>query len=357
MGGQDAIPSRLIAVLGVEQLAAPTPARVLAGIAGPVCFPREASILLCSERRLHSQTAYGHRGCDDIALMARANARWGSISMWMAPLEAGLVMTSPRGLGGEDLACAQGPIQVVDCPWAEPVDLRAQQPACVRAPQAEEVKHDVAAPARAYSEADPSRVSFNLALVSDYRRAGVTKSAGRPAVQGGLDIAMPSHWSAGARASTIAEHGNVEVLLYGAKSIEVGDAELSFGGSILTYPHAPRSDYAFLQASASRAIGPVDATLAISYAPPQGNLDDRDNFYIVTRARTPIGSVFGLPLTLGASIGRMRGRFAMARTRSDWSLGLSSRISGIDVGLTYVDNDLHTSRGDAAAVLSLAHTF
>jgi uncharacterized protein (TIGR02001 family) len=276
--------------------------------------------------------------------------------MWMAPLEAGLVITAPRGLGGEDLACAQGPIQVLDCPSSDPIDLRAHDPACARAPQADEVKNDASTPPP-HSQADPSRVTFNLALVSDYRRAGVTKSAGRPAVQGGFDIGLPSHWSAGARASTIAEHGNVEVVLFGAKSFELGDAELSIGGSILTYPHAPRSDYAFLQASVSRAIGPIDATLAISYAPPQGNLDDRDNFYIVTRARTPIGSVFGLPLTLGASIGRMRGRFAMARTRSDWSLGLSTRIYGVDVGLTYVDNDLHTSRGDPAAVLSLAHTF
>jgi hypothetical protein len=168
---------------------------------------------------------------------------------------------------------------------------------------------------------------------------------------------LPERWNFGVRGSSIAEHGNVELILYGAKTIEVGDTDLSFGVSTLAFPRAPHSDYAFVQASASRAVGPIDATLAVNYAPPQGNLDHEDNLYVVARARTPIGEVLGVPVTLGASLGRMRGRFANARSRSDWSLSLTGHVHGVDVGVSYIDNDLGDRRGAPTAVFSLTHSF
>jgi uncharacterized protein (TIGR02001 family) len=274
--------------------------------------------------------------------------------MWMAPPPAGLVLAAPRSAGSEALACVQGPIEVLDCTVAGAGTLEIGQEAPMAPSDGSKVAKSLPL---ARNEAAATPVTFNFAVVSDYRRAGVSKSANGPAVQGGVDVNFPAHWNAGARASTIAEHGNVEIVLYGAKSFEVDETELSLGASMLAYPRAPRSDYAFVQASASRAIGPIDATVAVSYAPNQGNLDHRDNLYLVARARTPIGDLFGFPVTLAASIGRMRGRFAMAHVRSDWSLGVSSRIRGVDVGVTYVDNDLSTSRGDPTAVLSLARSF
>lgn len=293
--------------------------------------------------------------------------------MWVAPPQAGLVIAAPRRGDGEALACAQAPIALADCApddvyghdaFGESASgggalgksaygLETSQVA--QAGLWHDAKALEAAPV-ADEQAWP-HVAFNLAVVSDYRRAGVSKSKNRPALQGGVDVTLPAHWNTGARFSTIAEHGNSEVVLYGAKSIEVGETELSFGVSTLLYPRAPQADYAFVQASASRAIGPVDATFAVNYAPSQGNLNHRDNLYLVGRARTPIGSFFGLPVTLAASLGRMRGRFAMAHVRSDWSLGLASRIHNCDVGITYVDNDLSGARGDPAIVLSLAHSF
>lgn len=276
--------------------------------------------------------------------------------MWMAPPHAGPVAMAPRSGGGEDLACIS-PIELFDCVASTPVALHTgEAPVGSRAAQVVTEAPISTAPV-AHDQPPPRRVSVNIAVVSDYRRAGVSKSGDGPALQAGVDVPLPAQWNVGARASSIAEHGNVEVILYGAKSVEVGETELSLGASTLVFPRAPGSDYAFLQASAARAIGPFDATFAVSYAPRQGNLDHRDNLYLVARARTPIGRLFGAPVTLGASIGRLRGRFAMAHVRSDWSLGLSSRILGVDVGLTYVDNDLSTSRGDPTAVLSLAHSF
>ena len=207
------------------------------------------------------------------------------------------------------------------------------------------------------SEGHPPGVTYTLALVSDYRRGGVSKSRGKPALQGGIDVSLSGRWNFGVRGSSIAEHGNVELVLYGAKTIEIADTDLSFGVSALTFPRAPHADYISVQTSAARTLGPIDATVAVNYTPSQDNLHGEDNLYIVARARTPVGTILGAPVTLGASLGQMRGRFAMAHSRCDWSLSLTGRVHGLDIGVSYIDNDLGGRRGDPTAVFSLAHSF
>src|SRR5213079_349633 len=149
----------------------------------------------------------------------------------------------------------------------------------------------------------------------------------------------------------------LEIALYGTKTITLGDADLTFGVTANTYPRDPSGGYILLQTSIARAIGPIDATASIIYAPPQSHLDGEDNIYAVLRARTPIGTVLGAPVTLTGSIGRMRGRFADAHSRSDWSLGLVGRVSGVDIGLTYADNDLGGPRGHSTTVFSITRSF
>jgi uncharacterized protein (TIGR02001 family) len=205
--------------------------------------------------------------------------------------------------------------------------------------------------------ADAAHVTYTLALVSDYRRGGVSRTDGKPALQGGVDVRLPDRWNFGARSSNIAKHGMLEIALYGAKSITIGETDLSIGVTAITYPRDPSANYIFVQTSISRALGPVDATALIIYAPKQDHLDNEDNLYAVMRARTPIGAVLGVPVTLNGSIGRMRGHFADAHSRSDWSLGLVGRTGGFDIGITYVDNDLGNSDGDPAAVFSITRSF
>jgi len=204
---------------------------------------------------------------------------------------------------------------------------------------------------------DATRVTYTITLLSDYMRAGTSRTDGKPALQGGVDVRMRDGWNFGARGSNIAKHGNVEISLYGSKSFEFGDASLNLGATLITFPRDPKGNFVLLQTSISRAIGPIDATASILFAPQQASLDDESNFYAVVRARTPIGTVLGAPVTLGASIGRMRGHFADARSRSDWSVGLTGRFEEFDIGITYADNDLGDSRGDPTAVFSITRSF
>ncbi len=205
--------------------------------------------------------------------------------------------------------------------------------------------------------ANAARVTYTITLLSDYMRAGTSRTDGKPALQGGVDVRMRDGWNLGARGSNVAKHGNVEFAFYGSKSFALGDADLSLGATLITYPRDPNGNFVLLQSSVSRAIGPIDATASILYAPPQANLDDEDNVYAVVRARTPVGTLLGAPVTLSASVGRMRGHFADARSRSDWSLGLTGDFEAFDIAITYIDNDLGDRRGDPTTVFSITRSF
>jgi uncharacterized protein (TIGR02001 family) len=206
----------------------------------------------------------------------------------------------------------------------------------------------------------PFQVTAELALVSDYRRGGVTRSDNYPALQGRIDIKHHSGWSAGAFASSI--HGrrgsNAELDLYGAKRIDFGDTRLSLGATAIVFFGGDADPFAIAQASVSHPIGPIDATLQVNYAPPQEALDDEYGLSVSLRARTPLGRIAGVPLTGAASIGRSEGEFAMGgEVKLDWSVGVSTEIAGAEIGLAYVDNDLDGERGEGGLVFSIAHEF
>jgi uncharacterized protein (TIGR02001 family) len=231
--------------------------------------------------------------------------------------------------------------------------------AAMLAPIADEVaaKNEPPAPSQAGPQASPW--SANIALVSDYRIGGVTSSGHGGALQGGVDYAGPSGWSAGIWSSTISatEGSNVEVDLYGAKSFEFGDADLSIGGLLIVLPGGNNTAAGMLTTSLSAPIGPVDATLAARYAWPQGDLDNNDDFYVSLNGKTPIGRVWGAQLTLGASVGFERGEFAVEAKKMDWSVSLTMNVAGVDFGLSYVDTDLRDKSGAPGCIFSITRTF
>lgn len=209
------------------------------------------------------------------------------------------------------------------------------------------------------TEPQNSPWSANIALVSDYRIGGVTSSGHGGALQGGIDYSGPSGWSAGIWSSTISltEGSNVEVDLYGAKSIDVGAVEFSAGAMLIVLPGGNNASAGLFTASVATPVGPVDTTLALRYAWPQGNLDYNDDFYVSVNGKTPIGSIWGSPITLSASVGFERGEFAVEEKKMDWSVSLTANVGGIDIGLSYVDTDLRDESGAPGCILSITRTF
>lgn len=203
------------------------------------------------------------------------------------------------------------------------------------------------------------QVTAELALVSDFRRGGLTQPDNAPALQGRVDIKHHSGWSAGAFASSIngRRGSNVQVSLFGARRFDVGEAQLTLGASELIFIGGDAEPFAIAQASVSHPIGPIDITLSVSYAPPQTALDEY-GLNLTLRARTPLGRISDAPLTAAISIGRSEGEFAAgAETKLDWSLGLTTEFADTEVGIAYVDNDLDDDRGDAGLVFSFARRF
>jgi len=139
----------------------------------------------------------------------------------------------------------------------------------------------------------PFHVSGELALVSDYRRNGVTQSDGDPAIQGRFDIRHESGWSAGAFATSMQgrKGSNAQLVLFGARRFEFGETDVSLGASAVFFFGGDADPFAVAQASVSHPVGPVDATLSVSYAPPQEALNDEYGLTVNLRARTPLGSI------------------------------------------------------------------
>ena len=106
-----------------------------------------------------------------------------------------------------------------------------------------------------------------------------------------------------------------------------------------------------------RPVGPVDLTLAVNYAWPQANIDNEDNYSVRLRARTPIGRLAGVPITLNASAGHAEGTLTIEHVKNDWSLGAVAAVGDVDIGLTYVDTDLEDRRGRPGVILSIAYSF
>jgi len=100
-----------------------------------------------------------------------------------------------------------------------------------------------AAPA-AEPAADP--LSFNVSLTSDYRYRGISQSRLKPAIQGGVDYALPAGFYIGAWASSIkwvkdaGGGANAEIDLYGGYKGEI-TKDLTFDVGVLTYQY-PSND-------------------------------------------------------------------------------------------------------------------
>ena len=82
------------------------------------------------------------------------------------------------------------------------------------------------------------------------------------------------------------------------------------------------------------AMGASELGATASYAPPQPNIGDVDNFYAGLDGSVPLPG--GLA-TLTGNFGVEDGAFGDKKL--DWSIGLTRDVGAVTLGLTYVDTD------------------
>lgn len=221
-------------------------------------------------------------------------------------------------------------------------------------------------------------LSANVALVSEYRFRGVDLSGGDIALQGGVDLGLPSGFYVGAWGSTLDDdtvgYGDMELDVFGGWTGDLGGLTADVGVIGYLYPDAGAGDYDYYEfyGSLGAGLGPASVTAGVAYAPSQDSLDfgagSDDNLYLYLDAGVGIPTT---PLTVKAHVGYTDGSLTYTDDGDamDYSLGVEAVVPGtpITVGAAYValDDDITAADvalgaydlADDAIVLSVSATF
>src|SRR5499426_1468330 len=100
----------------------------------------------------------------------------------------------------------------------------------------------IAVPALA-SAADPSPVTGNMTIASDYRFRGISQTYLGPAIQGGIDYAHASglylgNWNSNVASQVYTGGSGIEMDFYGGWKQTFGDIGLDVGAIYYYYPNA-----------------------------------------------------------------------------------------------------------------------
>jgi uncharacterized protein (TIGR02001 family) len=193
--------------------------------------------------------------------------------------------------------------------------------------------------------AQDSPLSFNVSVTSDYRYRGISQTRVRPALQGGVDYALPGGFYIGAWASTIqwikdfGGDSRVEIDLYGGYKGEITEG-LSYDVGVLTYQYP--SNKLNPSANTTELYGALTygpATLKYSHAVTNtfGNPDSKNSFYLDASASFPVGG--GVTVTPHLGYQKIKGPFSDVGTYFDYSVAAAIDVAGFGLSAAIVGTD------------------
>ncbi|MBC7956039.1 MAG: hypothetical protein H7Y33_09250 [Cytophagales bacterium] len=210
-----------------------------------------------------------------------------------------------------------------------------------------------ALPAVSFAE-EASPLSFNVGLVSDYRYRGISQSRLKPAVQGGIDYAIPGGFYVGAWASTIkwikdipGGGADVEVDLYGGYKGEIAK-DVTFDVGVLAYqypghdlPVSPNTTELY----AALTFGPATVKYSHSVTNLFGFSDSKGSSYLDVSATFDVG---GIGLT--PHVGYQKVKNYSVASYTDYSFTVSKDFSGFLLSAAVVGTDTKDVPGSYAYV-------
>ena len=224
--------------------------------------------------------------------------------------------------------------------------------------------------AQAQDKKPDHEVSFNAAVVSDYRYRGISQTRLDPALQGGADyVNNPSGFYVGTWLSTIkwikdvpGGDANIEWDIYAGKRGEIVP-DVSYDVGVLTYIYPSNN----LNPSANTTelygqIGYGPAYLKYSHSVTNlfGFADSKNSGYLDIGANIDVGNGF----TVNLHAGRQRVRNNSAASYTDYKLGVTKDFGFMTGSLAYIDTNTDAyvgpngkNLGKGRAVLSLSKTF
>ncbi|MCA3147972.1 MAG: hypothetical protein ING18_02665 [Burkholderiales bacterium] len=210
----------------------------------------------------------------------------------------------------------------------------------------------------------------NVSVVSDYRYRGISQTNRKPAIQGGFDLAHSSgfyvgnwnssiSWLSDASAFYVTESGgsgagnvssNIEMDFYAGYKGEVTKG-LGFdvGALYYYYPGSYPSDFNSPNTGeiyGALTYGPVTGKVSYAVTDLFGAPSSKGSYYLDLSAGFDIGSGF----MLNAHVGHQRVDSASFRTTkdasyTDWKLGISKDLAGLNFALDYIDTNAKGNAG------------
>jgi uncharacterized protein (TIGR02001 family) len=225
----------------------------------------------------------------------------------------------------------------------------------------------LAAPGLA-AAADPSPVSGNMSIVSDYRFRGISQTYLGPAIQGGIDYAHASglylgNWNSSVTENVFLGGSGIEMDFYGGWKKTLGDVGLDIG---TIYYHYPRAE--FQSAAGDAKFDNWELYVGASWKWLSGKFYYSLTDYFGLASEQSAGGYWANRDT-GASLGSTEGsdgswyldlnatipvtkelsviaHYGMLEVNNyseldykDWKLGVTYDLNGWILGAAYVDSD------------------
>ena len=201
--------------------------------------------------------------------------------------------------------------------------------------------------AHAQDAADP--LSFNVGAVSDYRYRGISQTRLKPALQAGVDYALPAGFYIGAWASTIkwikdaGGEANVELDLYGGYKGKLGE-DLSYDVGVLRYQY-PKNRLG-TSANTTELYGALTfgpATLKYSHSVTDlfGFQDSKNSGYLDLTASFDVGN----GIVLIPHVGHQRVARNSDFSYTDYSLSVGKDFAGFFVSAAVVGTSTRSPGG------------
>jgi uncharacterized protein (TIGR02001 family) len=219
------------------------------------------------------------------------------------------------------------------------------------------------------AEAKPdNEVSFNAAVVSDYRYRGVSQTRLRPALQGGADyVNNPTGFYAGTWLSTIkwvkdgGGDGDVEWDLYAGKRGAITDTiSYDVGGLYYYYPSNKLSTSAnTFELYGQISFGPASLKYSQSTTNLFGTADSKNSGYIDAQLNQEVADGY----ILNVHVGRQNVKNNGAASYTDYKVGVTKDFGVVSVALAavYADTEAYVGNGKnlgkTGAVLTISKTF
>ncbi len=186
-------------------------------------------------------------------------------------------------------------------------------------------------------------LSGNVSLVSDYVYRGYSQTSEEPAIQGGLDLALPYNLYLGTWASSVnfgpGSEAALELDVYGGIAPSFGGFDFDLGALYYGYPgSASEANFNFFEVlgGVSRAFGPLTAGLSGAYSPEFfGEVGTATWGQLSASVAIPSS-----PVTLDGSVGKQWFSDLEDSDYIAWTAGASTDVLGITVGAGLTGTDV-----------------